>query len=55
MYARELSLKVEKYAINLSFGDYVEAFDPKATSSSITDNRTEPCIALHPAANMSGS
>jgi hypothetical protein len=38
----------------LGFGDYVEAYDPKARSNTM-DARTEPCIALYPAANISGS
>ena len=38
----------------LGFGDYVEAYDPKVTSNSM-QGRTEPCIALYPAANVSGS
>jgi Reverse transcriptase (RNA-dependent DNA polymerase). len=44
-YTREFSL---------GFGDYVEAYDPKVRSNSMQE-RTEPCIALYPAANMSGS
>jgi hypothetical protein len=38
----------------MGFGDYVEAFDPKARSNSM-DARSEPCIALYPAANVTGS
>jgi hypothetical protein len=38
----------------LGFGDYVEAYDPKVKSNSMME-RTEPCIALYPAANVSGS
>jgi hypothetical protein len=38
----------------LGFGDYVEAYDPKVRSNSM-EGRTEPCIALYPAANISGS
>jgi hypothetical protein len=36
----------------LGFGDYIEAYDPKARSNTM-DARTEPCIALvYPAANI---
>jgi hypothetical protein len=38
----------------LGFGDYVETYDPKVRSNSMRE-RTEPCIALYPAANVSGS
>jgi Reverse transcriptase (RNA-dependent DNA polymerase). len=38
----------------LGFGDYVEAYDPKVRSNSMQE-RTEPCIALYPAANIPGS
>jgi hypothetical protein len=38
----------------LGFGDYVEAKDPKAKSNSM-DARSEPCIALYPAGNVTGS
>jgi hypothetical protein len=39
---------------SLGFGDYVEAYDHKVKSNSMME-RTEPCIALYPAANVSGS
>jgi hypothetical protein len=38
----------------LGFGDYVEAYNPKVRSNSM-EPRTEPCIALYPAANVTGS
>jgi hypothetical protein len=38
----------------LGFGDYVEAKDPKARSNTM-DARSEPCVALYPAANVTGS
>eukprot|EP00557_Chaetoceros_sp_GSL56_P005694 CAMPEP_0176500028 /NCGR_PEP_ID=MMETSP0200_2-20121128/13286_1 /TAXON_ID=947934 /ORGANISM="Chaetoceros sp., Strain GSL56" /LENGTH=1532 /DNA_ID=CAMNT_0017898575 /DNA_START=170 /DNA_END=4768 /DNA_ORIENTATION=+ len=38
----------------LGFGDYVECYDPKVRSNSMKA-RTEPCIALYPSANISGS
>ena len=41
----------------LSFGDYVEAYNPRAEAKSndVTVPRTEPCIALYPSANKNGS
>jgi Arginine methyltransferase-interacting protein, contains RING Zn-finger len=46
--------KVSQYReYALGFGDYVEARDPKARSNSM-DARSEPCIALYPAANVTG-
>jgi len=44
-----------KSEFSLSFGDYVEVYDPKVLSNSVIDMRTEPCIALYPAANITGS
>ena len=43
--------------LGLSFGDYVEAYDPKAAGKSNDGMtpRTEPCIALYPLANRNGS
>jgi hypothetical protein len=38
----------------LGFGDYVECYDPKVRSNSMKP-RSEPCIALYPSANISGS
>jgi len=38
----------------LGFGDYVEAYDPRGKSNSMRP-RSEPCIALYPSANISGS
>jgi Reverse transcriptase (RNA-dependent DNA polymerase). len=38
----------------LGFGDYVETYDPKVRSNTMRE-RTEPCVALYPAANVSGS
>ena len=41
----------------LGFGDYVEAYNPTAEkkSNNIRMERTEPCIALYPSANLNGS
>ena len=46
-----------KAEFGLSFGDYVEAYNPRAQgkSNDITEPRTEPCIALYPSANKNGS
>jgi hypothetical protein len=43
--------------LGLAFGDYVEAYNPRAQlkSNDIISPRTEPCIALYPAANTNGS
>jgi hypothetical protein len=43
--------------LGLSFGEYVEAYDPKAAgkSNDVMTPRTEPCIALYPSANRNGS
>jgi hypothetical protein len=41
--------------LGLSFGDYVECYDPKALSKNAEKDRTEPCIALFPTANCNGS
>lgn len=38
----------------LGFGDYVECYNPKVRSNSMKA-RSEPCIALYPSANISGS
>jgi hypothetical protein len=40
----------------LAFGDYVEAYNPKAhaKSNDVFVPRTEPCIALYPAVNTNG-
>jgi hypothetical protein len=46
-----------KTEFGLSFGDYVEAYNPSAEKSSndVTVARTEPCIALYSSANKNGS
>ena len=52
---RFTGLKIDctkKYGV--CFGDYVEAYRPKVQSSTMQP-RTEPCIALYPAGNVSGS
>jgi hypothetical protein len=43
--------------LGLAFGDYVEAYNPKAhaRSNDIFVPRTEPCIALYPSMNTNGS
>jgi hypothetical protein len=43
--------------LGLAFGDYVEAYNPKAhaRSNDIFIPRTEPCIALYPSMNTNGS
>jgi hypothetical protein len=43
--------------LNLAFGDYVEAYNPKAAERSnyVTMARTEPCIVLYPMVNRNGS
>jgi len=46
-----------KTEFGLAFGDYVEAYNPRAEkkSNDVTVPRTEPCIALYPSANRNGS
>jgi hypothetical protein len=46
-----------KSEFGLAFGDYVEAYNPRAEgrSNDVTMPRTEPCIALYPSANRNGS
>jgi hypothetical protein len=46
-----------KAEFGLSFGDYVESYNPRAEAKSndVTVARTEPCIALYPSANRNGS
>jgi hypothetical protein len=46
-----------KSELGLSFGDYVESYDPKANerSNDVLKARTKPCIALYPTANRNGS
>jgi len=46
-----------KTEFGLAFGDYVEAYNPRAQerSNDINTPRTEPCIALYPSANRNGS
>jgi hypothetical protein len=46
-----------KHEFGLAFGDYVEAYNPRSAerSNDVTVARTEPCIALYPAANRNGS
>lgn len=46
-----------KFELGLSFGDYVEAYNPRAhnNSNDIMFARTEPCISLYPSANKNGS
>jgi len=46
-----------KTEFGLGFGDYVEAYNPRAEkrSNDVTMARTEPCIALYPSANRNGS
>lgn len=51
MTGRKIDYKRE---FMLGFGDYVEAYDPKVKSNSMK-SRSEPCIALYPSANISGS
>jgi hypothetical protein len=51
MTGRKIDYKRE---FMLGFGDYVEAYDPKVKSNSMKP-RSEPCIALYPSANISGS
>jgi hypothetical protein len=43
--------------LGLAFGDYVEAYNPKAhaRSNDVFVPRTEPCIALFPVVNTNGS
>ena len=36
------------------FGNYVEAYDPKVRSNTM-QSRSEPCLALYPVGNVSGS
>jgi len=46
-----------KTEFGLAFGDYVEAYNPRAVgrSNDVNMPRTEPCIALYPSANRNGS
>jgi hypothetical protein len=46
-----------KSEFGLAFGDYVEAYNPRAEgrSNDVNIARTEPCIALYPSANRNGS
>jgi len=46
-----------KSEFGLSFGDYVEAFNPIAEKKTnvVTMPRTEPCIALYPSVKKNGS
>jgi hypothetical protein len=46
-----------KSEFGLSFGDYVEAYDPRSheKSNNVNVPRTQPCIALYPSANRNGS
>jgi hypothetical protein len=46
-----------KSELGLSFGQYVEVYNPRSQqhSNDITFTRTEPCIALYPSANRNGS
>ena len=46
-----------KSEFGLSFGDYVEAYNPRAEqrSNDVWVARTEPCLALYPSANKNGS
>ena len=48
---RQIDYAVEYKA---GFGDYVEAYNPAVRSNTMQE-RTEPCIALYPAGNVSGS
>jgi len=43
--------------LGLMFGDYIEAYNPKAhaRSNDVFVPRTEPCIALYPTLNTNGS
>jgi hypothetical protein len=45
-----------KKEFSLAFGDYVEAYNPRAEkgSNNVLLERTEPCIALYPSANKNG-
>jgi hypothetical protein len=40
---------------SLGFGEYCECYNPKVISNNSEQPRTEPCIALYPAANATGS
>jgi len=51
MTGRKVDFKRE-YA--LTFGEYVEARNPKVVSNSMAP-RTEPCLALYPTLNANGS
>ena len=41
--------------LSIGFGDYVECYNPAVVSRDIRDERTEPCIALYPNANATGT
>ena len=49
---RKVDYKTE---YGLGFGDYVEAYDPKATLNNVMISRTEPCIVLYHSGNLNGS
>ena len=44
-----------KRELTLGFGDYCECYDPAAKGNRVDRSRTEPCVALYPAANATGS
>ena len=47
--------KIEAKEFEIGFGDYCECKDPKTTSNDAMQDRSEPCIALFPAANSTGA
>ena len=47
--------KVDMKEFAISFGEYCECTNPKAVSNDALEDRTEPCIALYPAANATGA
>ena len=44
-----------KKELGLAFGDYCECYNPAVVSNDVTQERSEPCIALYPTGNFSGS
>ena len=41
--------------LGLAFGDYCECYTPAVVSNDVIQELSEPCIALYPTGNFSGS
>lgn len=44
-----------KKEFSIAFGDYVECYKPGVKSNDVLSERSEPCVALYPTGNASGS